>query len=88
MQNLIYYAAAIWVVLLTAVVMVVLVRNRQIEMRILAFDTLGFLLVGLLALISLSVETSYYLDAALVLALLSFIGTLAAARYHGERRLF
>lgn len=88
MQNFIYFAAAIWVVLLSAVVMVVLVRNRQIEMRILAFDTLGFLLVGLLALISLSVETSYYLDAALVLALLSFIGTLAAARYHGERRLF
>jgi multicomponent Na+:H+ antiporter subunit F len=30
----------------------------------------------------------YFLDAALVLAVLGFAATLAAARFHGEGRLF
>jgi multisubunit Na+/H+ antiporter MnhF subunit len=33
-------------------------------------------------------RTSYYLDVALVLALLAFISTLGAARYYGERKIF
>ena len=33
-------------------------------------------------------QTTYYLDAALILALLAFVATIAAARYHGERRIF
>ena len=43
---------------------------------------------ALLIVYSVTTETSYYLDAALVLALISFIGVIAAARYHSERRLF
>jgi multisubunit Na+/H+ antiporter MnhF subunit len=33
-------------------------------------------------------RTHYPLDAALALALLSFVATLAAARYHEDRRPF
>ncbi|MBA4116050.1 MAG: pH regulation protein F, partial [Rubrobacter sp.] len=33
-------------------------------------------------------RSPYYVDAALILALLAFVGTLAAARYHGERKIF
>ncbi len=33
-------------------------------------------------------RSPYYLDAALILSLLAFLGTVAAARYHGERKVF
>jgi multisubunit Na+/H+ antiporter MnhF subunit len=43
--------------------------------------------VAMLALIALFEGTDYYLDTALVLALLSFVVTLAAALYRGERKI-
>jgi len=52
-----------------------------------ALDTLTLVLVALLVLYAASGRSPYLLDAALVLALLSFVGTLAAARYFGERRI-
>jgi multicomponent Na+:H+ antiporter subunit F len=42
------------------------------------------IVIGLLALLSYLRDRSYYLDASLALALLSFVATLAAARYYGE----
>jgi multicomponent Na+:H+ antiporter subunit F len=56
--------------------------------RILALDTLTLILVALLVLFVDAFRTPYFLDAALVLSLLAFLGTLAAARYHGERTIF
>jgi multisubunit Na+/H+ antiporter MnhF subunit len=56
--------------------------------RILAFDALTLVLVALLIIYSISTETSYYLDAALVLSLLSFVSTVVASRYYSERRVF
>ena len=61
-----------------------LLRTHSVGTRLLVLDTLTLLLVGLLALYSLYARSYYYLDAALVLALLSFVATLAAARYYGE----
>ena len=49
--------------------------------RILALDTLTLLPVALLGLYA---DPPYLLDAALMLA---FLGTVAAARYHGEKRI-
>ena len=45
-------------------------------------------LIALLILYSDSRKVGYYLDAALVLALLSFLATIAAARYHSEGEIF
>ena len=47
-----------------------------------------FLIVGLLSIFAGFQGTAYYLDAALVIALLGFVGTLAAARYHGDGTVF
>jgi multicomponent Na+:H+ antiporter subunit F len=46
------------------------------------------ILIGLLGLVAAENRRSYALDAALALALLSFVSTLAAARYVGDRRPF
>jgi multicomponent Na+:H+ antiporter subunit F len=56
--------------------------------RILALDMLTLILIALLILFADANREAYYLDAALVLALLSFVSSLAAARFHSERRIF
>jgi multisubunit Na+/H+ antiporter MnhF subunit len=44
-------------------------------------------LIGLMCLISISRSEAGYLDVALILALLSFTGTIAAVRYHEDGHL-
>ncbi len=50
-------------------------------------DTLTLILLALLVLYGGSIRSPFVLDAALTLALLAFLGTLAAARYHGEKKI-
>jgi multicomponent Na+:H+ antiporter subunit F len=64
------------------------VARNPLETRILALDTLTLILVAFLALSADAADESYALDAALILALLSFVGTLAAARYYSRGSLF
>jgi len=87
-NGVIFYIALIWMMglLLTTVVMVI--RANSTMTRILALDALTLVLTAFLILYSTTTESSYYLDAALLLALLSFLSTLAAARYFSEGRIF
>jgi multicomponent Na+:H+ antiporter subunit F len=62
-----------------------LLRSREMLQRIVVSDLLASIVIALLALLSYWHRTSYYLDAALALALLSFVSTLAAARYYAHR---
>lgn len=49
--------------------------------RAVAIDTLGILIVGFCALLSIPTGRGWYLDIALAWALQSFIGALALAKY-------
>jgi multicomponent Na+:H+ antiporter subunit F len=73
---------------LLAVAVVAVIGLYSTAGRILALDMLTLILVVLLVLYGDAERTPYYLDAALILALLAFVGTLAAARYFGERKIF
>jgi multicomponent Na+:H+ antiporter subunit F len=88
MHEAVFYLAVVWMTALLAVCVGAVIRVRSTAGRILALDTLTLVLVALLVLYADSQRSPYYLDAALVLALLAFLGTLAAARYHGQRRIF
>lgn len=88
MHEIVFYAAAAWMTVLLAVAVVAVIRIFSTAGRILALDTLTLILVALLVLYGDANRSAYYLDAALILALLAFVGTLAAARYYGERRIF
>jgi multicomponent Na+:H+ antiporter subunit F len=88
MSDVVFYAAIIWVAGLLGVVVLRLARARTTGQRILALDLLTLILVGLLALAAADDQRAYALDAALALALLSFIATLAAARYYENREPF
>lgn len=88
MSSVIFYAGIVWLALLLGVMVVRLPRAGTTAQRILVLDLLTLILIGLLALTAGEDQRSYALDAALALALLSFIGTLAACRYHENRRPF
>ena len=49
--------------------------------RMVAIDILGTLVVGFVAIITVLTGKEYLLDVALVWALVSFVGTLALAKY-------
>ncbi len=88
MHETVFYLAALWMTALTAVMVATVINVRSTAGRILALDTLTLVLVALLVLYGAAERSPYYLDAAFILALLAFVGTVAAALYHGERRIF
>jgi len=88
MHESVFYLATVWIAGLLCISIVLVVRERSALVRVLALDMVTLLLVAFLVLYSDSRQVSYYLDAALVLALVSFAATIAAARYHSEGRIF
>lgn len=73
--------AVLWLTVLFFLLLVVVARSRSFLSRILALDTVSLVVIAQLAAIAQLRQSLYFLDAALVLALLSFVGTLAAVHY-------
>jgi len=67
------------VALLIAVVR--LVKGPTLPDRIVAMDLIGVLVVGLIVVLAASTQVTATLDAAIVIALIGFVGTLAYATY-------
>lgn len=88
MHTLVFYIAIVWMTALLVASTLLVVRARSVLSRVLALDMLILILVALLALLAESQRVAYLLDAALVLALLSFLATVAAVRYYAQGRIF
>lgn len=88
MTDALFYVAVVWMAVLLAASVVLVVRARSAPTRILALDMISLLLVAILVLYGDSEGVAYFLDAALLLAVLSFIAVIAACRYHAEGRIF
>lgn len=58
-----------------------LVRGPSLSDRVVALDFIGALAVSFIALYTVSSRNAVYLDAAVVIALIAFLGTVAFARY-------
>jgi len=80
--------ALAWTTLLLLGGGVVLLRSRDTLHRVLALDVLVSIVVVLLTVLSYLRDVSYYVDAALALALLSFVATLVAVRHVTRGRPF
>jgi multicomponent Na+:H+ antiporter subunit F len=77
-----------WATLLLVAGGLLLLRASDTLHRVLALDVLGAILIAVLAVASYVRDVSYYIDAALGLALLSLTATLVAARYARRGGLF
>lgn len=62
-----------------------LARGPSLPDRVIALDLITVITVGLIATYSVDVHQQVFLDAALVVALIAFLGTVAFAQYI-ERR--
>lgn len=63
-----------------------LVRGPSLPDRVIAIDLIGVLIVCLLVVVAASTGQRPFLDVAIVIALLSFVGTVAYARYVERER--
>lgn len=88
MPDWLFNLAIVWLAALIGVTIVLVIRARSITVRLLAADLLTLLLVALLVVFAQHERSAYYFDAALILALLTFVGTVAAGRYYRLGRPF
>ncbi len=58
-----------------------LLKGPTLADRVVALDLISILLVAMLALFALASTIATYMDAAVVLALVAFLGTVALARF-------
>ena len=64
-----------------------LVRGPSLPDRVVALDLIAFIAVAFIALYSVATGQEVFLDAAVALALIAFLGTLAFARFVGSGSL-
>lgn len=64
-----------------------LVQGPSAPDRILAVDTIGINMIGIIAVLSILLGTNYFEDLILVIGILTFIGTTALARYTERREV-
>lgn len=62
-----------------------LVRGPSLPDRVVALDLIGTLSIGVMAAYSIATDDGIFLDVAVVVAIISFLGTIAFA-YYVERR--
>ena len=85
-RELVWYLAFPLLTISVILAFVRLVRGPTLPDRVVALDLIATLMIGMIAIHAIATQEPIFLDAALVLALLSFLGTLAFARYI-ERRV-
>lgn len=88
MHEVVLYVASVWMTVLLAAAVGFTLRARSPLSRMLALDTVVLVLIALLVAHGTSRGAAFLLDAALALAALSFIGTLALARLQEEDQPF
>jgi multicomponent Na+:H+ antiporter subunit F len=88
MPEIVTSIAVLWATLLLVAGGVLILRAPDTLHRVLALDVLVSVLILLLTLLSFQQGVSYYIDAAIGLALLSFTATLVAARHVLRGRSF
>lgn len=83
-QSLVQDAAGIALALLAGVVIVAavrLIKGPHLADRVIALDLLAVLAICLIGCLAVQRDLPVLLDAALVIALLAFLSTVAVARY-------
>jgi multicomponent Na+:H+ antiporter subunit F len=78
--------AASMLALAAALTFIRLVLGPTLPDRVIAIDLIGVLIVCLLVVIAGSMAQAAFLDVAMVIALISFVGTVAYARYIERER--
>lgn len=85
-QGLVVYVAFPLLTIAVILAFVRLVRGPTLPDRVVALDLISTLMIGIIAVYAIATDEPVLLDLAIVLALISFLGTVAFAHYI-ERRV-
>ncbi|MCS7283244.1 MAG: cation:proton antiporter [Anaerolineae bacterium] len=85
LEDLILFVVLPAMALAMVLTFVRLVRGPSLPDRVIALDLMGTLGMGMIAAYAIAHNLPVLLDVAIVLALLSFLGTIAFARYLEQR---
>jgi len=81
MQDIVTTAALAMLTFAAALAFVRLLRGPTLPDRVVALDLIGVLIVCVMVAVAATSGQQAYLDVAIVIALVSFVGTVAYARY-------
>jgi len=87
-HDIVLSIAIIWMAILLAISLILVIAGPSLLEQILAFDMATMMILGGLLLLALARDSSFDLDAGLMLALFSFGGTMAATRYYRKGTIF
>lgn len=87
LEAVLYVALVIYIILIAAALWRVW-RGDNIVDRLIGVDLVTTLTLGILVILAISNRNSIYLDVALGLAALGFIGTIALAKYIADEQMF
>ena len=73
--------ASVMLALAVVLAFIRVLRGPSLPDRVVAFDLMTSVAVGIMVVYSIATEETVFLDVAIVLALISFLGTVAFARY-------
>lgn len=85
-QNLAFYFVLPVITLSVALSFVRLVRGPSLPDRVVALDLMTTLGIGVIGVYAILIDEAIFVDIAVVVALISFLGTIAFA-YYVQRRL-
>ena len=81
MQDVFTTAALAMLALAAVLAFIRLLRGPTLADRVVAIDLIGVLIVCVVVTVAVTTGHQAYLDVAIVIALVSFVGTVAYARY-------
>jgi multicomponent Na+:H+ antiporter subunit F len=81
MLDMVFGATLTLLALAAVLTFIRLVRGPTLPDRVIALDLIGVLIVCTLVVVSAATGQRAFLDVAIVIALISFVGTVAYARY-------
>ena len=81
LKTLVLYGVLPLLVLAVLLALVRLLRGPNLPDRVVALDLIATLVMGAMAVYAIATDAPVLLDLVIVLALLSFMGTVAFARY-------
>ena len=83
-----FWISLIVIIISMALFVYRLIKGPTAPDRVIALDAMGVTLISVVALLSLLVGTSFYLEIILLLAILSFIGTVAFSKFIEKGEIF
>jgi len=58
-----------------------IIKGPSVHDRILALDSIGYIIIGIVAILSIMLDSHAYLETILLIGILAFLSTIALCRY-------